>query len=202
MLVIGLTGGIGSGKTAVSDRFAARGITVVDADLASRVVVEPGRPALDAIREHFGDAVIADDGTLDRAALRQRVFADAGERRWLEALLHPLIGDEIRAGLQAARSPYAILVSPLLLEAGQVELVDRVLVVDVPEALQVRRTAERDGNSEDQVRAIMAAQTDREARLARADDVIVNDGTLDELDASVEVLHQQYLTMAAERAEA
>lgn len=199
MLVIGITGGIGSGKTAVSDRFAARGIAVVDADLASRVVVEPDRPALAAIREHFGDEVIADDGSLDRAALRGKVFADPAERRWLEQLLHPLIGEELRSGLQVATSPYAVLVSPLLFEAGQISLADRVLVVDVPEDLQVERTAARDGNSAEQVRAIMAAQADRETRLARADDVIVNDGGLDELDAAVETLHQSYLKLAPAR---
>lgn len=201
MLVIGITGGIGSGKTAVSDRFAARGIVVVDADLASRVVVEAGRPALTAIREHFGDEVIQADGSLDRAALRGKVFADPAERRWLEQLLHPLIGEEIRSGLKAAASPYAVLVSPLLFEAGQVSLVDRVLVVDVPEHLQVERTAARDGNSEEQVRAIMAAQADRETRLARADDVIVNDRGLDELDAAVEALHQSYLQLSRTRSE-
>ena len=202
MLVIGITGGIGSGKTAVSDRFAARGITVVDADLASRVVVEPGRPALAAIAEHFGSDVITPDGALDRAALRQRVFADSAERRWLEALLHPLIGEEIRAGLARSTSAYAILVSPLLFESGQVEMVDRVLVVDVPESLQVTRTAARDGNSEDQVRAIMAAQADRATRLARADDVIANDGSLDDLDRQVEALHQHYLKLASEETRA
>jgi len=201
MFVIGITGGIGSGKTAVSDRFAARGIVVVDADLASRVVVEAGRPALGAIREHFGGEVIAADGSLDRAALRGKVFADAAERRWLEQLLHPLIGEEIRRGLQAATSPYAVLVSPLLLEAGQVNLVDRVLVVDVPEDLQVQRTAARDGNSVEQVRAIMAAQMDRDTRLARADDVIVNDRGLEELDAAVESLHHRYLELARTRSE-
>ena len=201
MLVIGITGGIGSGKTAVSDRFAARGIMVVDADLASRVVVETGRPALAAIREHCGSEVIAADGSLDRAALRSKVFADPAARRWLEQLLHPLIGEEIRSGLQAATSPYAVLVSPLLFEAGQVTLVDRVLVVDVPEALQVERTAARDGNSAEQVRAIMAAQADRQTRLSKADDIIVNDRGLDELDGAVEALHQNYLKLAQARSE-
>lgn len=200
MFVVGITGGIGSGKTAVSDLFAARGITVVDADLASRVVVEPGRPALASIREHFGDDVIQADGSLDRAALRQRVFADEAERRWLETLLHPLIGEEIRSGLENAGSPYAVLVSPLLFEAGQVEMVNRVLVVDVPEALQVQRTAARDGNSEEQVRAIMAAQADRETRRSRADDVIVNDGSLEDLDQQVGQLHEQYLALAEQAA--
>ena len=196
MFVVGITGGIGSGKTAVSDRFAARGIRVVDADLASRAVVEPGRPALEDIRRHFGAEVITTDGQLDRAALRARVFADAEERHWLERLLHPRIAEELRRGLAAADSPYAVLVSPLLLEAGQAQLVDRVLVVDVPEALQLARTMARDGNPEAQVRAIMAAQASRDTRLARADDVIVNDGTLEALDARVETLHQRYLELA------
>lgn len=197
MFVVGITGGIGSGKTAVSDRFAALGISVVDADLASRVVVEPGRPALDGIRGHFGAEVIDGAGRLDRAALRERVFSDPDERRWLEALLHPLIGAEIGDALARATSPYAILVSPLLVEAGQTRFVHRVLVVDVPEALQLERTMSRDANSEAQVRAIIAAQTDRETRLARADDVIVNDRGLDALDAAVARLHAQYLDMAA-----
>lgn len=196
MFVVGITGGIGSGKTAVSDSFAELGIKVVDADVASRVVVEPGRPALDAIRKHFGDAVIQADGALDRAAMRQRVFADEADRRWLEALLHPMIAEEIRSGLTSATSPYAILVSPLLFEAGQVEMVNRVLVVDVPEELQLQRTAARDGNSEEQVRAIMRAQTDRETRRGRADDIIVNDGTLKDLKAEVARLHATYLDLS------
>jgi dephospho-CoA kinase len=174
------------------------GITVVDADLASRAVVEPGRPALDAIRAHFGDDLITAEGALDRAALRQRVFAEPDERRWLEQLLHPLIAEEIESGLRAAASPYVILVSPLLLEAGQRRFVDRVLVVDVPEAVQLARTMARDANDEAQVRAIMAAQATREARLAQADDVILNDGPLEALDAQVDDLHARYLALAAE----
>lgn len=197
MFVVGITGGIGSGKTAVSDRFEALGVRVVDADQASRWVVEPGRPALARIAEHFGHAVIAPDGSLDRAALRKRVFADPDERRWLEALLHPLIAEEIRAALAAAKSPYAILVSPLLIESGQTEFVDRVLVVDVPESVQIERTMARDDNDEAQVRSIIAAQTERSARLARADDVIENDGGLEALDDRVARLHRRYLELAA-----
>lgn len=199
MFVVGITGGIGSGKTAVSDRFAALGIHVVDADLASRAVVEPGRPALVDIAEHFGDEIIGADGGLDRAALRARVFADEEERRWLERLLHPRIAEEIRAGLAQARSPYAMLVSPLLVEAGQATFVNRILVVDVPVETQVARTMARDANSEEQVRRIVAAQASREDRLARADDVIVNDAGLDALDAAVEALHARYLEMAREQ---
>lgn len=197
MFVVGITGGIGSGKTAVSDRFEALGIRVVDADLASRWVVEPGRPALARIAEHFGDDVLAADGTLDRAALRRLVFADPEARQWLEALLHPLIAQEIRAALAAAESPYAILVSPLLLESGQTEFVDRVLVVDVPESVQIERTMARDDNDEAQVRSIIAVQIDRSARLEGADDVIENDGGLDALDVRVAELHHRYLELAA-----
>jgi dephospho-CoA kinase len=196
MFVVGITGGIGSGKTAVSDRFAALGIEIVDADLASRVVVEPGRPALEDIAAHFGQEVIAEDGSLDRAALRAKVFADETERRWLEALLHPRIAEEIRSGLAAARSPYAVLVSPLLVEAGQAAFVDRILVVDVPVETQVARTVARDANSDEQVRRIIAAQASRDDRLAWADDVIENDGGLDALDAAVAEHHARYLSLA------
>jgi len=196
-LVIGITGGIGSGKTAVSDRFKALGITVVDADVASRVVVEPGRPALAAIAEHFGSAALNDDGTLNRAELRKRVFADPDERRWLERLTHPLINEYLREELTKAESPYAILVSPLLAETGQSRFCQRILVIDVPIDIQVERTMSRDANDESQVRAIIAAQASREERLALADDVIVNDQGLEHIDAEVERLHRMYLELAA-----
>ena len=199
MFVVGLTGGIGSGKTAVSDRFAALGIAIVDADVASRVVVEPGRPALVDIAEHFGAEVIDAGGALDRAALRTRVFSDPNERRWLEQLLHPRIADEIRSGIAGATSPYTMLVSPLLLEAGQAAYANRILVVDVPVDVQIARTMARDDNDEAQVRRIIAAQSPREDRLARADDVIENDEGLDALDSAVAELHARYLTLAAAR---
>ncbi len=197
--VIGLTGGIGSGKSAVSDRFEALGIAVVDADKASRVVVEPGRPALAAIAAHFGEGILGVNGALDRAALRAKVFADAAERAWLEQLLHPLIGEEIRWGLQQATSPYAVLVSPLLLEAKQDALADRILVVDVSESTQLARTMARDANSEAQVRAIIAAQLPRAERLALAHDVLLNEGSLADLQSEVDALHARYLGLAAER---
>ena len=192
-LVVGVTGGIGSGKSAVTGRFEALGITVVDADLASRVIVQPGRPALAAIAEHFGDDILLDDGNLDRAELRARVFRDPEERRWLEQLTHPLIGQEILDQLAAASSPYVILSSPLLLETSQAGLTHRVLVVDVPEEIQLQRTMARDDNDEQQVRAIMAAQMQRQERLARADHVIDNSGPLQALDARVAELHQLFL---------
>lgn len=197
MFVIGLTGGIGSGKSAVSDRFAQHGITIVDADVAARVVVEPGRPALDRIAEHFGAELITAAGALDRALLRSKVFSNESERKWLESLLHPLIAEEIQSGLINSRSPYTMLVSPLLLETTQHSYVDRVLVVDVPVELQLARTMARDNNSEAQVRAIIAAQLDREARRSRADDLIINDGSLDQLQQQVDALHQRYLALAA-----
>lgn len=195
--VVGLTGGIGSGKSAVSERFERLGIKVVDADLASRAVVEPGRPALKAIEEHFGAGVIAADGTLNRPALRKLVFEDEAERRWLEALTHPLINQYLAEALGNATSPYVILAHPLLVETGQTRVCQRVLVVDVPEALQVQRTMARDDNPESQVRAIMAAQASREQRLAAADDVIVNDQDLSHLDREVARLHALYLELAA-----
>ncbi|MGB1272510.1 MAG: dephospho-CoA kinase, partial [Endozoicomonas sp.] len=132
VLTIGVTGGIGSGKSAVTDFFAAKGIDVIDADLAARVVVEPGRPALAAIADHFGPEILTRAGVLDRRQLRDIIFQDDGERRWLEALLHPLIGEQIIQELSQVKASYAILVSPLMIEAGQIKLVDRLLVIDVP----------------------------------------------------------------------
>lgn len=194
--IVGLTGGIGSGKTAASDWFQARGITVVDADVVSRQVVEPGTPALAAIRDHFGAQVLRADGSLDRAALRAIVFSAPEQRRWLEQLLHPQMGAEILRQLGAAQSPYAMLVSPLLFETSQRDLVARTLLIDVPEALQLARTAARDGVGEEQVRAIMAAQMAREDRRARADDIVVNDDTLAALQAQLQPLHERYLALA------
>ncbi len=194
--VVGLTGGIGSGKTAVSDRFQALGVHVVDGDLASRAVLAQGQPALQAVAERFGQEILNGDGSLDRAALRQRVFASDEDRRWLEALTHPLIGTWLRDQLTAGTSAYCLLVNPILIESGQASRCDRVLVVDAPESVQLRRTMDRDGNSEQQVRAIMAVQVDRERRLAAADDVIVNDRDLAHLDAEVARLHEKYQTLA------
>ncbi|WP_430293293.1 dephospho-CoA kinase [Pseudomonas sp. B1-22] len=191
--ILGLTGGIGSGKSAAAEHFAAQGVHMVDADHAARWVVEPGRPALAKIVDRFGDAVLLPDGQLNRAALRERIFKSEEERRWLEQLLHPLIGEEIAANLARAESPYAILVSPLLVESGQHRMTQRVLVVDTPEHLQLERTMRRDKVSEEQVRAILKAQAVREDRLKYADDVLLNDGDLAHLHQQVERLHQFYL---------
>ncbi len=194
--VVGLTGGIGSGKSAVSEGFARRGIVIADADVAARVVVEPGCPALGSITARHGRGILNSDGTLDRKALREVVFAHEEERLWLEALLHPLIGDELQRRLSQASSPYAMLVTPLLQETGQVRLVDRVLVVDAPEEVRVRRTLARDGGDESTVRAIITAQMSNDRRLAMADDVIMNDSDFAHLDEQVERLHQRYMDLA------
>ena len=195
-LVVGITGGIGSGKSEATRRFEALGITVVDADVAARIIVEPGGSALAAIAQHFGSDIIAVDGTLDRAALRQRIFADDAERHWLERLTHPLIGEEIRHQLGASCSDYSILSSPLLLETQQKNLVDCVVVVDVPEDVQLERASARDANSKDQIRRIMAAQMSREKRLELADIVIDNSKPLTELDEIVSELHKEFLLRA------
>lgn len=193
--ILGLTGGIGSGKSAVAQCFVDLGVHLVDADQAARWVVEPGRPALSKIVEHFGRDVLQADGQLDRGALRSRIFANADDRRWLEALLHPLIDQEIMQHLARAESPYAILVSPLLIESGQHKLTQRVLVVDAPEQLQIQRTIARDHSSEEQVQAILQAQASRAERLKHAHDVLLNDRDLHWLQAEVERLHNFYLTL-------
>ena len=193
--ILGLTGGIGSGKSAAAQHFVDLGVHLVDADHVARWVVEPGKPALEKIVEHFGSTMLQADGQLDRAALRSRIFADAEERRWLEALLHPLIGQEIIQYLARAQSPYAILVSPLLVESGQHKLTHRVLVVDAPEQLQIQRTMARDHSSDEHVQAILKAQASREERLSHANDVLLNDRDLHWLQSEVERLHAFYLTL-------
>ncbi|OOV94195.1 MULTISPECIES: dephospho-CoA kinase [unclassified Pseudomonas] len=193
--ILGLTGGIGSGKSAAAQHFIDLGIHVVDADHAARWVVEPGRPALARIAEHFGAGVLQADGQLDRAALRKLIFEVPEQRRWLEALLHPLIAEEIVVHLARAQSPYAILVSPLLIESGQAAMTQRVLVIDVPQQLQIERTLQRDQISEQQIQAILKAQASREERLRHADDVLANDRDLAWLHSEVERLHHFYLTL-------
>ncbi|QXI29388.1 dephospho-CoA kinase [Pseudomonas vanderleydeniana] len=197
--ILGLTGGIGSGKSAAAQHFIDLGIHAVDADHAARWVVEPGRPALLKIAEHFGPGVLQVDGQLDRTALRKLIFEDAEQRRWLEALLHPLIAAEIASHLAQAQSPYAILVSPLLIESGQYATTRRVLVIDAPQALQIERTLQRDQTSEAQVQAILKAQATREERLKYADDVLVNDRDRAWLHSEVERLHNFYLTLQGGR---
>lgn len=195
MLSIGLTGGIGSGKSTVSTRFQAHGIDVVDADIVARDIVKPGSDCLDAIRRHFGDSILHPDGTLNRAALRARIFANEQERMWLEALTHPEIRRRILQQMARAQSPYAILSAPLLLESGHYS-VDRVLVVDVPVDLQISRASARDGNSLDAIKAIISKQMSRPERLKRADDIIDNSGSLEQTLSRIDQLHHEYLTLA------
>ena len=199
MLVIGLTGGIGSGKTAVSDRFARYGVPIIDTDLLARELVEPGQPALMEIATAFGLDCLDGTGRLDRARLRERVFADASGRRWLEAILHPQIRALSRQRLAQLTAPYSLLVIPLLAETGMTDWIDRVLVVDAPEAERLRRVMARDQTDEEQARRILAAQASREQRLALADEVVENSGDFAALDRQVSTLHQHYLTLACSR---
>lgn len=198
-LIIGLTGGIGSGKSEVSRRFEELGVEVVDADEMARVVVEPGQPALQKIAQHFGQDILDNNGRLNRAKLRDIIFSHPHEKQWLEQLLHPLINQLIRQQLSKAKSTYAILVSPLLLETQQYTLVDRVLVVDADEPLQLARASIRDNSNLDAIKAIIATQLSRAVRLERADDVIHNHGDLTELDHAVMQMHDHYLQLSKER---
>jgi dephospho-CoA kinase len=193
-MIVGLTGGIGSGKTAVSDLFQDLGIAIVDADLASRVVVEKGREELSKIAEHFGEDILNSSGELDRAKLREVIFKSEEEKLWLESLLHPAIASQIQKELDLSESPYTILVSPLLLETDQKNFCSTVLVVDVPVEIQIERTSKRDNVSEEQVKSIIASQIDRDSRLEQADEVILNDGSIQHLESKVQELHKKFLS--------
>lgn len=193
--ILGLTGGIASGKTAAANHFAQLGIHTVDADQAARWVVEPGTTGLAAIVSHFGASILLPNGQLDRGRLRQRIFDEPDQRRWLESLLHPLIANAVEVALAQADSPYAIMVSPLLIETGQYRKTQRVLVVDTPPSLQLRRAVARDGVTEGHIHSILQAQTKREDRLRHADDILLNDRDLAHLKREVEKLHDFYLTL-------
>jgi dephospho-CoA kinase len=195
--IVGLTGGIGSGKSAVATLFAELGAEVVDTDAIAHELTAPGGAAIEPISATFGDAVIAGDGALDRAAMRRRVFADAGARRHLEGILHPMIGAESARRCASSSAPYVVLVVPLLIETGAYRgRVQRLLVVDCREQTQIARVMTRSGLSADEVRAIMASQATRAQRLAAADDVIDNDGEFANLRPQVEQLHGLYLSLA------
>ena len=197
MLVVGLTGGIASGKSTAAAFFRARGVPVIDADQVARDVVAPGTPGLAAVADAFGSDVLQADGTLDRRRMREIVFADPTERRRLEAILHPLIRDEIRARLDQVRGPYCILDVPLLVESPALRaLAHRVLVIDVPAELQVVRLMQRDGMTAAQCEAMLAAQASRERRLEGADDVVDNAGDMTALQRQLESMHARYLHLA------
>ena len=194
---VGLTGGIASGKSTVADILGELGADIIDTDVIARAVVEPGQPALDEIRRHFGDGIVADDGTLDRRALRKLIFADDGQRKKLESILHPRIGEMALAQAEAANGPYQVVVVPLLAGSPLRATMDRILVVDCSEENQLERLLLRDSESEQQARSIIAAQSSRDERLAIADDLIHNDGTLEELRTATVAMHRQYLDLAA-----
>jgi dephospho-CoA kinase len=197
-LIVGLTGGIASGKSTVAQLFRSLGVPVVDADEAARKAVAPGSEGLAAVRERFGDSVLAQDGTLDRVRMRRLVFANPSARRALEAIVHPEVRRIMDAQLISADAPYAISMIPLLLETGQERRVDRVLVVDLPAEAQVARATARDSSSSPEtLEGVLRAQVDRETRLRRADDVIHNDGPPEALRPQVEALHRRYLELAA-----
>ena len=200
MFSIGLTGGIGSGKTTVADMFAARGVPVIDTDLIAHQITAPGGVAMPLIESTFGPEYVAADGSLDRAKMRTRVFSDNAAKAQLESITHPLIRAESERQRNAAQGPYHIVVVPLLIEAGErASKVERILVVDCPVDTQIERVIRRNAFTRDQVLAIIAHQATREARLAAADDVVVNDSaaTLETLQREVEALHARYVAMAS-----
>ncbi|MEO7935446.1 MAG: dephospho-CoA kinase [Dokdonella sp.] len=196
MFTVALTGGIASGKSEVERRFAARGIEIIDADIVARDVIAIGTSGLAEIVEVFGVAVLGADGTLDRKAMRERVFADSNARHRLESIVHPRIRKVLEEAAANVRSSYGMLVIPLFVESGEYQWVDRVLVVDVPRETQIRRLLARDGITVALAEAMLDAQASREQRLAIADDVIVNSESLAALDGAVEALHQRYLSLA------
>jgi dephospho-CoA kinase len=197
-LAVGLTGGIGSGKSTAADMFASLGVPVIDADVIVHELTRPGGRAFDAVAGLFGPDAVSEQGELRRDRMRAAVFRDPPLRRRLEEILHPMVYDEIRRWMQSVTHPYCIVVIPLLVESGKKVEVDRVLVIDADEDLQVERTRRRDGASEPEVRRIMETQASRGARLAAADDVIVNDGDLEALRSRVMELDRRYLELAAD----
>ena len=196
MFIVGVTGGIGSGKTTVTRLFEQRGVVVVDADVIARHTLERGSQALQAVRQRYGEVALQADGSLNRAWLRAHIFAHPAEKQWLNQLTHPLIRAEIIKQLHAATSAYVMLSAPLLIENGLQQLCQRVLVVDVDEATQLQRTAERDQVNPQQVQAIMQAQASRQQRLAHATEVLDNSGSSADLPPQVEKLHQLYSALA------
>lgn len=196
MLRVGLTGGIGSGKSTAAALFAGHGVPVIDADEIARQLVVPGQTAYKQVLKTFGSGIVATNGKLDRDRLRHIVFADPEQRKRLEAILHPLVRREIQQQTQRLQTPYCIIVIPLLIEADQRDLVDRVLVIDTDETLQLQRVAARSQLTEEEIRKIIGAQLSRSERLRYADDVILNNTDLAELRASVDTFHERYLTLA------
>ncbi|MBE8168435.1 MAG: dephospho-CoA kinase [Shewanella sp.] len=195
--IVGLTGGIGSGKTTVANLFAAQGIDLIDADIVAREVVEPNSEGLAVIVEHFGQHMLLSNGQLDRSALRECIFSQPKQRLFLNECLHPLIRKRMLELIKYSTSAYAVLVVPLLFENGLDSLVDRTLVVDISPELQIERTLRRDNVDAGQIENIIRSQMPRQQRLTRADDIINNQGMIEEVEQAVMVLHKQYLTLSA-----
>jgi len=195
-LIVGLTGGIGTGKSTVAAEFRNLGVCIVNADEGSRAVVEPGKPALSRIASQFGDQIILSDGSLDRAALREIIFTNASKKQWLEELLHPIIHDWIVERLNDSDSSYVILESPLLLETGQHELVDTTLLIDLPMELQLERAGARDANNSKQIQRIIDSQMSREQKISKADWIFDNSGEKAMISLRVNQLHEKFLTLA------
>ena len=199
-LVVGLTGGIGSGKSAAAKLFQNLGVTVIDADIVARKVVQPGQPALQAIVDHFGEDILnaKGDPSLNRQKLRSLIFSNSEHRLWLNNLLHPLIREIMQTAVNESTSSYCIQVIPLLLESGLQDQVDRVLVIDVPKSVQINRVLLRDESSDEEVDKIIQSQISREERLALSDDIITNDSNIDELEKAVNSMNNKYLRIAAD----
>jgi dephospho-CoA kinase len=195
MLVIGLTGGIGSGKSTVAQLFEKKGIKIIDTDAIARETTQPGHEALKKIAAHFGENILLPDGSLNRKLLRTIIFSDVNQKLWLEQLLHPLIRIEMQQQVESAQSPYCIVIIPLLFETKPNPIINRILVVDVSEEQQIERTQKRDHCSLEEVKAILASQATREFRLANAMDIIYNNGSLEDLEKEVDKLHQLYLSL-------
>lgn len=196
MLVIGLTGGMGSGKSTVAQLFAERGVPVIDADTLAKTLTEPNQPAFNQIIAHFPKYSILKNGRLDRAKLRDIIFSDPIEKKWLEQLLHPLIKAALQNNLQTIQAPYCLLVIPLLIETGPYPFIDRILVIDTPPNLQIKRAAKRDRTNFKAIEGILKSQAKQTLRLKQADDVIKNDGKIEDLVPEVETLHLSYLKLA------
>ncbi|MGE3919364.1 MAG: dephospho-CoA kinase [Gammaproteobacteria bacterium] len=195
MLIIGLTGGIGSGKSIVSEQFKKLGAGIIDTDQIAKELVTKGKPALAEIAKHFGREILDEQGHLNRMLLRDKIFNNLEEKQWLENLLHPMINEEIANQLKETKAPYCIIVIPLLFETNYSDFIQRVLVVDSPEQLQIERASKRDQSSEANIKKIICHQISRTERLARADDVIINDSTLDNLEKQVTALHEKYMKL-------
>lgn len=196
-MIVGLTGGIGSGKTAAMRIFEGFGIGCVDADVVAREVVEPGTPALQALAERFGREILTADGRLDRASLRQRIFSSEEDKRWLEGLLHPLIREEMQRQLQSISSPYRVLVAPLLFENDLDRQCDTSVLIDVPEDIQIERVVDRDGVDREQAAAIIRQQMSRTEKLKRADHIVSNTGSLKDLEKQLLALHKEFMAQSA-----